>query len=72
LSRKPELLDLALQHQPVAVMLSFGDPRPFASKIKKTGAKLICQVQSLAQAREAAAAGADILVAKAPKRVGMG
>ena len=39
LARKPELLDLALQYQPVAVMLSFGDPRPFASKIKKNGRK---------------------------------
>jgi nitronate monooxygenase len=53
-------------------MLSFGDPRPFASKIKKTGAKLICQVQSLAQAREAAAAGADILVAQGTEAGGHG
>src|SRR5918994_2486706 len=35
LAKKPELLDLALQHQPAAVMLSFGDPRPFAARVKK-------------------------------------
>ena len=34
LAKKPDLLDLALQHQPVAVMLSFGDPSPFAAKIE--------------------------------------
>lgn len=72
LAKKPELLDLALQHQPVAVMLSFGDPGPFASKIKESGAKLICQVQSLAQAKEAAAAGADILVAQGTEAGGHG
>src|SRR5262245_44895562 len=30
LGRQPELLDLALEARPCAVMLSFGDPRPFA------------------------------------------
>jgi nitronate monooxygenase len=72
LAKKPELLDLALQHKPAAIMLSFGDPRPFAAKIKDTGATLICQVQSLAQAREAAAAGADILVAQGTEAGGHG
>src|SRR5215207_2362684 len=64
LEKKPELLDVALQRQPAAVMLSFGDPSPFAGKVRDAGAKLICQVQSLAQAREAVVAGADILVAQ--------
>jgi len=47
-----------------AVMISFGEPRPHARVIKDAGAKLICQVQTLAQAGEAAAAGADIIVAQ--------
>ena len=64
LARQPALLDLALSHQPAAVMLSFGDPNPFASAIKDAGAKLILQVQSLAQARAAAEAGADVIVAQ--------
>jgi len=62
MAKQPHLLDIALRHQPAAVMLSFGNPDPFAPKIKDSGTTLICQVQSLAQARAAAAAGADILV----------
>lgn len=30
MARKPELLTQALSHKPAALMLSFGDPRPFA------------------------------------------
>jgi len=44
-------------------MLSFGDPSPFTGRIKASGRKIICQVQTLAQAKEAAAAGADIIIA---------
>jgi nitronate monooxygenase len=45
-------------------MLSFGDPTPFTGRIKEAGCKIICQVQTLAQAKEAADAGADIIVAQ--------
>ncbi len=45
LARQPELLDIALDAKPRAIMLSFGDPKLFASRIKSTGALLICQVQ---------------------------
>lgn len=64
LAQKPALLDLVLSHQPAALMLSFGGLAPFAEKIKRAGVPLICQVQTLALAREAVAAGADILVAQ--------
>lgn len=53
-------------------MLSFGDPSPFSAQIRSAGAKLICQVQSLAQASEAAAAGAHILVAQGTEAGGHG
>ncbi len=72
LAKQPQLLDLALEHKPSAVMLSFGDPRPFAAKIKQSGAKLICQVQSLATARQALEAGADVLVAQGTEAGGHG
>ncbi len=72
LAGKPRLLDLALARSPVAVMLSFGDPTPFAAAIKGAGAKLICQVQSVAQAREAAQAGADLIVAQGSEAGGHG
>ena len=64
LDKNPEVLDAALAAQPPAVMISFGGPRPYARVIKDAGAKLICQVQTLAEAVEAAAAGADIIVAQ--------
>ena len=72
LAKNPALLDLALRHKPAAVMLSFGDPAPFAATIKDAGTKLICQVQSLAQARSAATAGADIIVAQGTEAGGHG
>ena len=64
LERNPAALDVALDARPAAVMLSFGDPTPFTGRIKAAGCKIICQVQTLAQAREAAAAGADIIIAQ--------
>ena len=62
-AKRPRLLDLALERRPPAVMLSFSDVRPHAERIRRAGALLICQVQTLAQARDALAAGADVLVA---------
>src|SRR3954468_17372665 len=72
LARQPALLDFALERKPCAVMLSFGDPRPFAEKIRASGAKLICQVQSLAIAREALEARPDVLVAQGTEAGGHG
>jgi nitronate monooxygenase len=64
LEKNPVALDIALDAHPAAVMLSFGDPTPFTGYIKQAGCKIICQVQTLAQAREAAAAGADVIIAQ--------
>jgi len=72
LAKHPELLDRVLVHQPAAVMLSFGDPRPFAWAIHDAGAKLICQVQTVAQAREAMASGTDVIVAQGTEAGGHG
>src|SRR6185312_17026380 len=62
LRKQPHLLDLVLAHAPAAVMLSFDSPQPFAKAIKNKGIQLICQVQSMARAREAVDAGADIVI----------
>ncbi|HET6609540.1 MAG TPA: nitronate monooxygenase [Rhodopila sp.] len=64
LERNPSALDVALDAKPAAVMLSFGNPMPFTQRIKEAGCKIICQVQTLAQAKEAADAGADIIIAQ--------
>ena len=53
-------------------MLSFGDPAPFAATIRAAGAALICQIQTMAQARTALEAGADILVAQGAEAGGHG
>jgi nitronate monooxygenase len=72
LAKHPGLLDAALARQPAAVMLSFGDPRPFAPAIRAAGSLLICQVQTVAQAREALDAGADVIVAQGTEAGGHG
>ena len=72
LAKRPELLDVALAAKPSAIMLSFGDPAPFAPKIKSAGARLICQVQDEAMARQALDAGADILIAQGTEAGGHG
>jgi len=72
MAKQPKLLDLALERRPVAVMLSFGSPAPFIDRIKRNGAIVICQVQSAVLAREAAAAGASVLVAQGTEAGGHG
>ncbi|CAM4321147.1 Nitronate monooxygenase [Mycobacterium basiliense] len=72
LSRSPELLELVLSWRPAAIMLSFGDLRPFAGRIHQAGIPLIAQVQTLDQARQAVAVGAQILVAQGGEAGGHG
>jgi nitronate monooxygenase len=60
----PSLLDVALDERVPVVAFSFADPAPFVMKAKAVGATVICQVQTMRHAREAVAAGADILVAQ--------
>src|SRR5689334_23732715 len=38
LAKRPELLDIALAAKPRAIMLSFGEPAPFAPRIKGANA----------------------------------
>jgi len=72
MAKRPRVLEMALERRPAAIMLSFGAVAPHAEKIKAAGAALICQVQTLAQAKEAAASGADILVAQGGEAGGHG
>ena len=50
--------------QPVAVLLSFGDPGPFALAVRESGAVLMIQVQTVELARRALDLGAEIVVAQ--------
>ncbi|MDP2618682.1 MAG: nitronate monooxygenase [Hyphomicrobiales bacterium] len=72
LAKRPFLLDLALDRFPVAIMLSFGDPEPFAERIRGDGVKLICQVHSKAHGLRALEVGADIIVAQGGEGGGHG
>lgn len=72
LQKSPVLLTQVLRHRPAAVMLSFGDPRPFAHEIHRAGAALICQCQDMGHVREAVEAGAALVVAQGAEAGGHG
>ena len=67
-----DAIRLILSCRPAAVFLSFGDPAPFGALVKESGTRLICQVQDVAGARRAAAAGADVIVAQGTEAGGHG
>src|SRR3954454_25278508 len=64
LAQRRALLDQVLARKPAAVMLSFGPVAGFAAQIQQSGVPVICQVQSMAHAREAVDAGAAVIVAQ--------
>lgn len=57
-------LDVTLEARVPAMFFSFSDPAPYVARAKESGAVVICQVQTIGGAREATAAGTDILVAQ--------
>ena len=59
-------------HTPAALMLSFGDPRPYAARIAKRGVPLICQIQRLEQLPQCLEAGAAVIVAQGAEAGGHG
>ena len=59
-------------HTPAALMLSFGDPRPYAERIRQRGVPVICQIQQLAQLPACLEAGADVIVAQGTEAGGHG
>jgi nitronate monooxygenase len=67
-----ETVRCCLEHEPDAVMLSFGDPRPLAILVKESSAKLIVQVVDMEEARRAVDVGADVVVAQGSEAGGHG
>ncbi|NDC61499.1 MAG: nitronate monooxygenase, partial [Betaproteobacteria bacterium] len=59
-------------HLPAALMLSFGDPRPYAKRLAARGVPLICQIQQLAQLHACLEAGAVVVVAQGAEAGGHG
>lgn len=72
LKKEPHLLDIALASAPAAMFLSFGNPEPFVGRIKRAGVPLICQIQTVADARHAIDLGADVVVAQGAEAGGHG
>jgi nitronate monooxygenase len=65
-------VERALAYHPRAVMLSFGDPRPFTELVRRSGARLIIQVTDLEETRQAVDLGADVIVAQGTEAGGHG
>lgn len=72
LAQQPDLLDLALEAKPSAIFLSFGSVAKFSSQIRAEDCVLMAQVQTVAQARDAVAHGADVIVAQGGEAGGHG
>jgi nitronate monooxygenase len=64
LEERPELLDAAVAAGPVLISISFGSIAPYVEKVRSAGILLAAQAQTIAGAREAEAAGVDLLVAQ--------
>ncbi len=72
LAQNPDLLARVLARNPAALFLSFGDPALFAEQIAAADVPLICQVQTLRDAKHAADVGADVIVAQGGEAGGHG
>ncbi|HET9576514.1 MAG TPA: nitronate monooxygenase [Usitatibacter sp.] len=70
--QSPSVLTDALKHKPAAVMLSFGDPRPFVDAIRAAGALLVCQCQDMEHVEDALDVRADVVVAQGAEAGGHG
>jgi len=68
----PEAIEAAIGHSPAAIMLSFGDPTPFAETILTVGIPLMVQVTDMDEARRALDVGANVVVAQGGEAGGHG
>lgn len=59
-----ELFDAALETKPPVIVLSFAPSRPWISRARDAGARVICQVQTMELVRDALEEGADALLAQ--------
>lgn len=72
LANNPALLEQVLDKSPRALFLSFGNPAPFAPKIHAANVPLICQIQTLRDAKSAIDHGAQYIVAQGAEAGGHG
>lgn len=67
-----DVVEWTIGQRPAAIMLSFGDPAPFAPAIRDAGIPLIAQVTTVTEARRAIDVGADVVVAQGTEAGGHG
>ena len=67
-----DTVDRVIAQRPAAIMLSFGDPTPYADAVRAAGIRLMIQVTSLADAHRAFGLGADVVVAQGAEAGGHG
>jgi nitronate monooxygenase len=66
------VLEWVIAQRPSVIVLSFGDPAPFASTVRDAGIPLAIQVTTLDDARQALDLGADVVVAQGSEAGGHG
>ena len=69
---RPGLVERLVRRGVRWVWLSFGDATAHITVVHEAGAVALCQVQTVAEARRAAAAGADVIVAQGQESGGHG
>ena len=65
-------IDRVIAQRPSAIMLSFGDPTPYADAVRAAGIPLLVQVTSLTDAQRALDLGVDVIVAQGAEAGGHG
>lgn len=64
LGAAPAFLDVCLEKRVPSITLSFGDPTPYVARAHDAGVLVLHQVQTVAGAKEAAAARVDAIIAQ--------
>lgn len=72
LASRPEQVDAAVAARPALVSVSFGDYAPWVPRLRDAGIAVATQVGTVAEAREAAEAGVDLIVARGAEGGGHG
>jgi enoyl-[acyl-carrier protein] reductase II len=67
-----QAFEVTLEARPAAVSFALGDPGGLVERVRAIGAKVIHQVHTVAQAREAAQHGVDIVIAQGSEAGGQG
>lgn len=72
LDHQPDLLDAAIATEPDLISVSFGDCEPYLQRVRDAGIVAVTQVGTVDEARRAADAGVDIIVARGSEGGGHG